>query len=110
MMQLDRAKTQPRVRPLQVGPLELPRNLVLAPMAGVTNLPFRLIARQAGAGVVFTETVSAKGLVNQGPKSWRLVESSPREEPLAYQLFGGEATPLGEATRLLVERGRAGST
>jgi nifR3 family TIM-barrel protein len=93
------------IRPLRIGALDLERNVILAPMAGVTNLPFRLIAREAGAGLVFTETVSAKGLVNAGKKSWRLVESSPREEPLGYQLFGSEAQILAEATRQLVDRG-----
>jgi nifR3 family TIM-barrel protein len=93
------------VRPLQLGPERLPNNLVLAPMAGVTNLPFRLIASEAGAALVFTETVSAKGLSRGGAKSWRLVESAPAEQPLAYQIFGGEPGPVGEATRLLAERG-----
>ena len=93
------------IRPLRIGSLELDRNVILAPMAGVTNLPFRLIAREAGAGLVFTETVSAKGLVSGGKKSWRLVESSPREEPLGYQLFGNDVQILGEATRQLVDRG-----
>jgi nifR3 family TIM-barrel protein len=74
-------------------------------MAGVTNLPFRLIAREAGAALVFTETISAKGLAAGGPKSWELVESSPLEAPLAYQLFGSDAAVLAEATRMLVARG-----
>jgi tRNA-dihydrouridine synthase B len=99
-----RARTA-AIRPLRIGALELERNVILAPMAGVTNLPFRLIAREAGAGLVFTETVSAKGLVSGGKKSWRLVESSPREEPLGYQLFGNDVGILGEATRQLVDRG-----
>lgn len=93
------------MRELQVGPERLERNLVLAPMAGVTNLPFRLIAREAGAALVFTETVSAKGLASGGAKSWRLVRSAPTEEPLAYQLFGSDPRCLGEATRLLADRG-----
>lgn len=105
MMHRPTAAAQPAVSSLDLGPVRLERNLVLAPMAGVTNLPFRLIAREAGAALVFTETVSAKGIAAGGAKSWRLVERSPTEEPLAYQLFGGEADTLGEATRLLAERG-----
>jgi nifR3 family TIM-barrel protein len=105
MMQRNHAEAQPIVRSLSVGPRVLERNLILAPMAGVTNLPFRLIAREAGAALTFTETVSAKGLAAGGPKTWRLVESSPREEPLAYQLFGCEPEVLAEATRMLVGRG-----
>lgn len=104
-MKRVRADSQTALGPLRVGSVQLERNLVLAPMAGVTNLPFRLIARQAGAALVFTETVSARGLVSRGAKSWRLVESSPREEPLAYQIFGADPAILGEATRLLAERG-----
>jgi nifR3 family TIM-barrel protein len=94
-----------QIGPLQVGPELLPCNLLLAPMAGVTNLPFRLIARETGAGLVFTETVSAKGLVSGGAKSWRLVETAPESEPLAYQLFGNDPQILGEATRQLAARG-----
>jgi len=93
------------VRPLQVGGLKLPNNLVLAPMAGVSNLPFRLIARQAGASLVFTETVSAKGLVMGGAKTWRLLRSSPREAPCAFQLFGSEPEILGEACSRLEDEG-----
>ena len=104
-MQLQGAEAQSSVRRIDLGPCTLERNLVLAPMAGVTNLPFRLIARAAGAALVFTETVSAKGLVRGGPKSWRLVDRSPVEEPLAYQLFGGDPGMLGEATRQLADRG-----
>jgi nifR3 family TIM-barrel protein len=109
-MQFDPKKAQPDatrspIAPIQLGPEPLERNLILAPMAGVTNLPFRLIAAQSGAALVFTETVSAKGLVHGGAKSWRLVESAPREDPLAYQLFGGEVEPLGAATAMLADRG-----
>lgn len=112
-MQPERLEAQPPVRaprrrrlgPLQLGPERLERNLVLAPMAGVTNLPFRLIAREAGAALVFTETVSARGLVGRGARTWQLVESSPVEQPLAYQLFGNDPDILAEATRLLAARG-----
>lgn len=94
-----------RISRLRAGPVELESNLVLAPMAGVTNLPFRLIARRFGAALVFTETVSARGLVSRGAKSWRLVETAPAESPLAYQIFGSNAEALGEATRMLADRG-----
>jgi nifR3 family TIM-barrel protein len=93
------------VRPLTVGGRTLENNLVLAPMAGVSNLPFRLIAREAGAALTFTETVSAKGLVNNGPKTWRLLQTSPREAPVAFQLFGSEAEILAEASRRLAGDG-----
>ena len=74
------------VRPIALRGRTLENNLALAPMAGVSNLPFRLIARQAGASLVFTETVSAKGLVMEGRKTKALLRTSPRETPCAFQL------------------------
>ncbi|MFQ5699074.1 MAG: tRNA dihydrouridine synthase DusB [Myxococcota bacterium] len=100
-----RVGDRPCVEPLRVGPRVLESNLVLAPMAGVTNLPFRLIARRFGAALVFTETVSARGLVSRGAKSWRLVETAPAESPLAYQIFGSDAGALGLAAQMLADRG-----
>lgn len=92
------------VHPIELGRITLENNLVLAPMAGVSNLPFRLLAREAGAALVFSETVSAKGLVCGGAKSWRLLDTSPREAPVAFQIFGSDPAILGEAARRLAER------
>ena len=89
------------IHPIRVGTRTLENNLIVAPMAGVSNLPFRLIAREAGASVAFTETVSAKGLVRRGLKTWRLLHTSPREEPVAFQLFGSEPAVFDEACRSL---------
>jgi nifR3 family TIM-barrel protein len=93
------------LRPIRLRGLTLANNLVLAPMAGVSNLPFRLIAREAGAALGFSETVSAKGLVLGGAKTRRLLRTSPREAPVAFQLFGAEAAVLGEAARRLADEG-----
>ena len=95
------------IHPIQLRQLRLESNLVLAPLAGVSNLPFRLIAREAGAALSFTETVSAKGLVRGGAKTRRLLETSPREAPVAFQLFGSEPEILGEACRMLDAEGAA---
>jgi nifR3 family TIM-barrel protein len=92
------------IRPIVLRELTLANNLVMAPLAGVSNLPFRLIAREAGASLAFTETVSGKGLVNGGRKTWSLLETSPREAPVAFQLFGAEPEILGEACRQLADR------
>ena len=96
-----------RIHPLRVGARVLANNLVLAPMAGVSNLPFRLIAREAGAALTFSETVSAKGLVSGGPRTRRLLRTSVREEPVAFQLFGADPAVLGEACRSLGGEGAA---
>ena len=93
------------IRPISLRLHTLENNLVLAPMAGVSNLPFRLIAREAGAALGFSETISAKGLVMGGRKTRRLLETSPREEPVAFQLFGSEPETLAEACRMLAHDG-----
>jgi nifR3 family TIM-barrel protein len=74
-------------------------------MSGISNLPARLLAREAGAGLVFTETISARALVEDRPGALRKLASHPDEGRLAIQLFGGEAAFLGEATQRLVDRG-----
>jgi tRNA-dihydrouridine synthase B len=93
------------VHPIALRRHRLENNLVLAPMAGVSNLPFRLIAREAGASLGFSETVSAKGLVMGGRKTRRLLATSPREAPVAFQLFGSEPAVLAEACRMLADDG-----
>jgi nifR3 family TIM-barrel protein len=93
------------IRPIHLRRLTLENNLVMAPLAGVSNLPFRLIAREAGAALAFTETVSARGLVSGGRKTWRLLETTPREAPVAFQLFGADPQTLADACRRLEDEG-----
>jgi nifR3 family TIM-barrel protein len=93
------------IHPISLRLHKLVNNLVLAPMAGVSNLPFRLIAREAGAAMSFSETISAKGLVMGGRKTRRLLETSPREVPVAFQLFGAEPEVLAAACRILEDDG-----
>ena len=93
------------IRPLRLRQLTLENNLTVAPMAGVSNLPFRLISREAGAALTFSETISAKGLVMGGARTRRLLRSSPREAPVAFQLFGSEPEIMGEACRRIADEG-----
>ena len=93
------------IHPIQLRQRTLESNLVLAPLAGISNLPFRLISREAGAALTFTETVSAKGLVMGGQKTRRLLETSPRDTPVAFQLFGAEPEILAEACRMIDAEG-----
>lgn len=90
---------------MKIGSLELKNRIILAPMAGITDLPYRLVMKQFGAGLVFSEMVSAKGLVYAGKKTRELLHSSPDERPLGIQLFGNEAEALAEAARLVVDAG-----
>ena len=88
-----------------IGSLTLENRLFLAPMAGITNLPMRLMARDCGASLTFTEMVSVNGLTREGRKSFDLLKSVPADRPLGLQLFGDDAQMLAEAARLVEEYG-----
>jgi len=90
---------------LSIGSLTLQNNLILAPMAGITNLPMRLLARECGASLCFTEMVSVNGLVRDGKKSFDLLQGSPADRPLGIQLFGDDPRVLAEGARLVEDYG-----
>src|SRR5512140_940432 len=85
---------------LTIGSLTLNNNLLLAPMAGITNLPMRLLAREQGAALCFTEMVSVNGLVRDGEKSFALMQSNPVDRPLGLQLFGDDPQLLATGAAL----------
>jgi tRNA-dihydrouridine synthase B len=84
---------------MKIGYLELKAPTVLAPLAGVTNLALRLLAKEAGAGLVCSEMVSACGLVNRSHKTYELLATTPEEKPLAVQLFGSDAAIMAAAAQ-----------
>ena len=75
---------------MKIGNLELENNIFLAPMAGITDLPFRLICKKNGAGLVYTEMVSAKALLYGDEKTKLLLKTCKEEHPLAVQIFGND--------------------
>ncbi|MEW5772178.1 MAG: tRNA-dihydrouridine synthase family protein [Thermodesulfobacteriota bacterium] len=79
----------------------------LAPLAGFSDLAFRLLCREHGAACACTEMVSAKGLVYGSPGTWPLLATTPEDAPLAVQVFGSELSFLEEAMRILLDRGFA---
>lgn len=85
---------------LKIGSLEMAGNLLLAPMAGITNLPVRLLAREQGAALCFTEMVSVNGLTRDGEKSFALMRSNAVDRPLGLQLFGDDPELLAAGARL----------
>ncbi|HML79851.1 tRNA dihydrouridine synthase DusB [Geobacter sulfurreducens] len=93
------------IRSLTIGSLPLGNNLILAPMAGITNLPFRLLAREQGAGLCFTEMVSVNGLVREGKKSFELLRSVPDDRPLGIQLFGDDPDVMGRVAATVEQYG-----
>jgi tRNA-dihydrouridine synthase len=85
-----------------------PLDLRLAPMAGVSNAPFRLVCREAGAGPLTSEEIDARALVMGNTKTEILARYLPEERPLALQLLGGDAEVLAEAARRLEAAGADG--
>ena len=81
---------QPLLRPLKVGSLQLANNLALAPMAGITGAPLRVLAAEGGAGLVVTEMISTESIRYANRKTFRMLELMPGEHPVAVQLFGAD--------------------
>ena len=89
---------------LQIGDIKIENPVFLAPMAGITDLPYRcLIKEQGGCGLVYTEMVSAKGLVYGNQKTKELLTIDDKERPVALQLFGNQPEVLAEAAEIVVE-------
>jgi nifR3 family TIM-barrel protein len=92
--------------PLHVGPLRVSPPVVLAPMAGVTNYPFRALCRRFGAGLYVSEMITARPLVEGRDKTLRLADFGPDEAPRSLQLYGVDPFYVGEAVKRLVSEGR----
>ena len=91
--------------PLAIGPLQVWPPVVLAPMAGVTNAPFRRLCRSYGAGLYVSEMVNARGLIEGGTKSWELAAFDADESPRSIQLYGTDPATMHAAVRRLVDDG-----
>lgn len=87
------------IRPLVIGKLSLPNNLVLAPMAGITDSPFRILCLKGGAGLVCAEMVSAHALHYGNAKSGRMLQVSPKEHPVSMQIFGSDEQTISQAAQ-----------
>ncbi len=88
----------------QIGNVSVPGNLVLGPMAGVTDLPFRLLCKEQGADLVYTEMISAKGIYYNNKNTEQLWEIDESERPAALQLFGSEPELMAEMAAKIEER------
>ena len=92
------------IKKLRIGNVVLDNNLILAPMAGVTDLPFRLLCREQGAGLVCSEMVSAKAIYYHNKNTEELMAIHPEEMPVSLQLFGSDADIISEMARQIEER------
>lgn len=89
---------------MRIGTVELPNNVILAPMAGVTDLPFRILCREQGAGLVCSEMISAKAIAFHNKNTEALLETVPQERPLSVQLFGSDPDIISAMAAYIEER------
>lgn len=92
------------MKTLQIGNVILPNNLILAPMAGVTDLPFRLICKEQGAGLLCMEMVSAKAIYYNNKNTEELMAIDDRELPVSLQLFGSDPDIISEMAKRIEEK------
>lgn len=88
---------------LQIGNVKMANNLILAPMAGVTDQPFRRLCREQGCGLLYTEMVSAKGILYNNRNTKELLQVREEERPIAVQIFGSDPEILGEMAARIEE-------
>ncbi len=86
---------------MYIGNVKLDNNVFLAPMAGITDLPFRTLCREMGCGLVYSEMVSAKGIMYNNENTNKLLEIAPEERPVAVQLFGSDPEILAGMAKKL---------
>ncbi len=90
---------------LNIGRVRLANPLIMAPLAGITDLPFRFIAKAAGCGLVCSEMISANGLLHQSAKTFRMLDSDRVEKPLSVQIFGADPAIMADAARIVADSG-----
>ena len=84
---------------LKIGNVELKNNLILAPMAGITNLPFRMMCKKFGPGMVCTEMASSKAMFHNDQKTKRLLNTEGEERPISFQIFGSDEETMAYAAK-----------
>ena len=89
---------------LQIGNVTLENNLILAPMAGVTDLPFRILCKEQGAGLICMEMVSAKAILYKNKNTEELMTIDEREHPVSLQLFGSDPHVMSEIAKQIEDR------
>ena len=92
------------MKTLQIGNVTLENNLILAPMAGVTDLPFRVLCKEQGAGLICMEMVSAKAILYRNKNTEELLTIDEREHPVSLQLFGSDPDIISEIAKQIEER------
>jgi tRNA-dihydrouridine synthase B len=92
---------------IQIGPIRLADPVILAPMSGVTDLPFRRLVKRHGAALVVSEMIASEAMIRETRQSLAMARNCPEEQPMAVQLAGCEPAVMAEAARLNADRGAA---
>ena len=91
----------------QIGNVTIPNQVVVAPMAGVTNSAFRVICKKFGAGYVVCEMISDRGIMYHNKKTLSMLKVEPIEHPMGIQIFGGTKETLVQAAKFIDEKYRS---
>ena len=89
---------------MKIGNVEIKNNVFLAPMAGITDLAYRSICKEFGAGLVYTEMISAKGIYYNDEKTKLLTQIDEKERPVAIQIFGSDADIMANVAKRMSEK------
>jgi len=92
---------------IEIGPVRLDDPVILAPMSGVTDLPFRRLVKRHGAALVVSEMIASQAMIRASRQSLKMAENCPEEQPMAVQLAGCEPEVMAEAAKLNEDRGAA---
>ena len=96
-----------RLKPIDIGPVRIDAPVILAPMSGVTDMPFRQMVKRGGAGLVVSEMIASAAMVRENRKTLLMARNSPEEFPMSVQLAGCEPSVMADAARLNEDRGAA---
>jgi len=102
---LDFAPQSPRLKPIKIGSITIDAPVILAPMSGVTDMPFRRLVKKHGASLVVSEMIASQAMIRECRKTMQMIQRSAEENPMAVQLAGCEPHVMGEAAKLNEDRG-----
>jgi tRNA-dihydrouridine synthase B len=97
----------PRLQPVEIGPVTIDDPVILAPMSGVSDMPFRQMVKRDGAGLVVSEMIASAAMVRENRKTLLMAKNSPEEFPMSVQLAGCEPEVMADAAKLNEDRGAA---
>src|SRR5215469_8346056 len=94
------AADAPRLKPISIGPVRIETPVILAPMSGVSDMPFRRLVKSFGVGMVVSEMIASQAMIRECRKTLQMAARSENENPMAVQLAGCEPEVMAEAARL----------